>query len=253
MVDTVYCSSKHLTTILFPDKVTYLALGSEDFIGTAEGKTVSVQAATSTPPPSPSTILVKYGENSTIYHGAISYTPIPRNSFLDWSDSNIPKDLNPKFQIPSDSVTLEDKFIVRRIGILEGISKDRFKEYGKRADGIWFSISDLMRDEDYLYVKILVINKSSEEYKIRLVDFEYHTPRKDRSYQPKDDIKPVPNKGSNEVNMIPVKGEKYLVYAIPRYILAEDGFVRVTMRELKGTREFTQDIPHKIIANAKTF
>ncbi|MCA6431443.1 MAG: hypothetical protein IM613_18575, partial [Cytophagales bacterium] len=168
MLDTIYCSSKHLTTIVFPSKVTYLALGSEDYLGTAEGKTVSVQAATSTPPPSPSTILVKYGENADIYHGAISYTPVPIKSFLDWSDTAIPKDLNPKFQIPSDAVSMEEKFIVRSIGILEGISKDRYKELGSRSNGIFFSVSDMMRDEDFLYVKILVANKSSEDYRIQL-------------------------------------------------------------------------------------
>jgi hypothetical protein len=251
--DTIFVSSNHLTTILFSEPVTYLALGSEDFVGTAEGKTVILKAGISNPPPPSTTILIKYGADERIYHGAISFAPIPPISFIDFSEKKPTKELNPSLSVAYDSATIEAKMINRRIGIMEGITKDRIKEIAIKTDGIILSVSDLIKDEDYLFVKILFLNKSKTDYAIDFVDFAYHTPREDRSYQGREEIKPVPVRGSNEVKLIPVKSEKYLVYAVPRFIMTSKGFMKLTVREKKGARILSLDVPYKLIESTKNF
>jgi len=251
--DTVFVSSNHLTTILFSEAITYLALGSDDYVGTAEGKTVILKAGSSAPPPASTSILIKYGPDEKIYHGAISFKPIPPRSFLDFSDKPATKTLNPNLSIKNDSATIESKMINRRIGIMEGIAKDRIKEIAIKTDGIIVSVSDMQKDEDFLFIKILFINKSKAPYKIDLIDFAYHTPREDRSYQSKDEIKPIRIRGSNEVSMIDIKNEKYLIYAIPRFVLTSKGFMRATIREKNGSRILSVDVPYKLIESSKLF
>lgn len=251
--DTIFVSSNHLTTILFSEPVTYMALGSEDFVGTAEGKTVILKAGSANPPPATTSVLIKYGSDERIFHGAISFAAIPPMSFIDLSEKAPSRDLNPKLSLVSDSANIEAKMINRRIGIMEGIAKDRIKEIAIKTDGIILSVSDLIKDQDYLFAKILFLNKSKTDYLIDFVDFAYHTPREDRSYQGKEEIKPVPVRGSNEVKVITSKSEQYLVFAVPRFIMTSKGFMRITFREKKGARILSLDVPYKLIESTKNF
>jgi hypothetical protein len=249
--DTIFVSSSKNTYVVFNSEVTFLDLGTKDFVGLMDGKSVILKAVKDSP--IPTSVFIKYGPEEKIYHGTIVFMENPATTFVDFRSEDLPTVINSTRGIKPDSMSLDQKIIERRIGILEGSTKEKYKEIGEKHDNIIFSLSDMMRDQDYLYIKILLVNKSKLDYKIDFMDFSYHTPRNNRSFQDKDEIKPTVIKGSNDIKIVKSHSEAYLIYCLPKYVLTQEGFLNSSIREKDGARTFSISIKYKELMSAKTF
>lgn len=198
----------------------------------------------------PTSLYIRYGDR--YYNGTIAYRenlPI-EDEVLDFRNrKDLPEPINEGRAITVESPSLDRQFADRRIGVLEGKSKDRFSNIALMSEKIIFKLADLMQDDMYLYVKLGVINESKQNYSVKNVDFLFANRDNEREYK---QIQPE-EKLDNGIRDIQPKETKYLVFAFPKYTITAKWVLEITMTEAQGGRKMVLKIPYDKINDATKF
>lgn len=244
-IDTIYVSASKTTTLMFPNEILLFDIGSEEFGGVKSNtllllKSVDVKA-------NPTSILVQYGKDD-IYHGTLAYKETPPKTFIDFRKVLVPKVPNEMRSSQKDSTkTLDTDISEKRLNVLISDTKINYRTLAIRNDKMSLSLTDMMIDEESLYLKLIFMNENKLDYKIDFVEFIYAEPSESKELKGGYERKNVYPKASNKIEGVRGKDKRYLGFCIPRYALSRNGFLTIVMREKEGSRMMELTVPFKEI------
>lgn len=253
VLDTVWVTTNKTTTIIFPENIGKIDIGSEDFGAEKYLRTLTIKVASEDS--QPTSILVIYGEN--IYHGTLAYMRSPKKLFLDFSGvspKNMPSFPNEsRAQKQNDSLkNLDAQMSEKRLNIVLSDPKAVYKDVVSNNESIFISLFNMITDNERLYLKILILNRSKIQYSIDFTEFSYREPLEDKKLKGGYDTKNVIPVFTNKIDAVPGKEERYLGFAIPRYSLSKKGELLIVVREKLGSRSLKLTIPFTKILECKT-
>jgi hypothetical protein len=246
-VDTVYVSTNQSTYLVFPATIAFYDIGSEDFGADIQDNTLLIKAVSDKA--QPASILVKYG--SDFYHGTLVFKGKPKKNFIDLRKAAIPT-LNEGRGKRVDSLSnFENNIAERRLHILLSDPKIYYYEIAIKQDKIIVSLTNIMRDDENVFLKLFFINGTKLDYNIDFLEFIYHDPVE--IVKGASNLKNVNPIVTNKVDQIRAKQELYLGYCIPFFNQSKKGKLTVVVREKNGSRMITLDIPFSEILDCKSF
>ena len=233
-LDTVNCSFQNTSYLIFSEHVDFVDLGKPtSFSVFIEGNALLVKTLKSSP--DSSTLFVRSG--SQIWEGFVYANKGKRKYFYSFTNTsskgksadsitlalNVPK---------NDSVNLfKDK--CHRFSTI----KTEHLDLGFVSSSLDAAITVIRNDNKYTYLKFLVKNKTSIPYQLDFISFQYYQHlskgllRKSRKMP--NDVLPF---YKTEFKAVDAFKTQSLVYVIPSFGLAENGFLQVLFREMKGDR-----------------
>jgi hypothetical protein len=252
-LDTVWVTTNKTTTIIFPENIGKIDIGSEDFGAEKYLRTLTIKVASEES--QPTSILVIYGEN--IFHGTLAYKRSPAKLFMDFSNvspKNMPTFPNEnRAQKQNHSLkNLDVQMSEKRLNIVLSSPKPVYRDVVNNNETIFISLFNMIADEEKLYLKILILNKSKTQYQIDFTEFSYRQPLEDKDLKGGFDTKNVIPVFTNKIDVVPGKEERYLGFAIPRYSLSKKGELLIVVREKLGSRSLKLAIPYIKILECKT-
>lgn len=186
----------------------------------------------------PTSLYIRYGDK--YYSGTIAYKEnlSVDDEVLDFRNSvSLPEPINETRAITSESPSLEKQMIARRMGILEGRTKDRISTIAAIKEKLTFKLADIVQDENFLYFKFRFYNDSKTEYKIELIDFLYRNSKDEREYSQGLAL------DNNGVTKVPIRSDNVLIFVLPKFTITAKWELIVTIREKEGTRKLELTIP----------
>jgi hypothetical protein len=249
-VDTIYANTQRNTIIMFDQaiSVSMMDLGTKDYAGAIRNEnTVLLKAQKINA--EPTSIFIRYGDK--FYAGTIAYSPIlPNDGIVDFRNVQVlPEAVNPARAITPESDPIEKQVVDRRIGILEGMSKDRIKTVAtlESKEKLTLKLSDIMQDDNYLYVKLGVFNGSKIDYHLDMVEFMYVNRSNEKEYKREKIV------SSNHIQTVSNKDNENLIYCLPKFNISSKWELEVTVREKEGVRKIIVSIPYNEILKAPKF
>jgi hypothetical protein len=252
-LDTIYATTGKTVAIKCPDVIGTFDVGSEDFGGEKFDKVLKLKAADENA--KPTTLLIIYGDK--IYHGTLAYKATPPSYFIDFSKvqpQDIPQ-LPNKTRVNKEDDSLKNLAITmaeKRMNLILSEPKPTYKTIVTNNESIYLSLASLLSDDQNLYLKLLFINKSKQEYKIDLIEFSYREPLQDKDLKGGYETKNVLPIVSNKIEGVGAKSDLYLGFGIPKYALTKKGELLVIVREKTGSRSLKLSIPYEVVLTCKT-
>jgi len=257
-IDTIYCTAGSKTYVIFPDLVDWVDAGIKSYLSKKSGKTVFFAADKSGL--EPAMLVVKYGNQ--MWHGTIAYKEhlSENEQFVNLDNvepENMPSFVNEERVKEDESVSLSQKLMKRRLGILEGNPTDEEKQYAILSDKIIFKASIIRQDEEHFYFKLGLYNKSKLDFIVDIVDFEYKDIDASSGLESNHYEIPQDSYASkvNENGVTEVKGKDmvYLFYVVKKFKLSDKGSLAITVREKEGTRVLSFEIPQSVLIKSESF
>lgn len=246
--DTIYVSTNKTTTLMFPKDVILFDIGSEDFGGMKSNNLLLLKAVIDKA--QPTSILVQYGRDE-IYHATLVFKADPAKTFLDFRTAELPKVPSEARTAKKDSTaTLESQVAEKRLNLLIADTRVSYKTLAIQKEKLILSLSDMMIDEENLYLKVLFVNDSKLDYQIDFVEFVYKEPSEKKELKGGYERKNVYAKVHNKIDGVRGKDKRFLGYCIPKYALSKKGELEIVVREKNGTRVLELSVPFTEILTA---
>lgn len=249
--DTIYVSTRKNVWVNFPETVYNVDPGTKNYAAAIKNKAIVLKATEVGA--DPTSIIVQYGD-SKFYNGTLAINEIKAEVLIDWSkEKELPGILeNDRAIKEEETVQIEQLIVHKRIGKLEGISKARIKGVAIVNGKMALSAYDIRQDANYIYVKLLVVNKSKDPYNIEVTDFLYYDPQDNNAFGDGTQER-VTSLADSGLKTIDGKSENKIIYTIPRIVLGPKGYLLVTMNESNGTRRLEMKIPSAEINQSPSF
>lgn len=245
-LDTVFVSTRSTVTLIFPEDVNLLDVGTEDYGAKKSGNIVLLKAAFEKAPPTSFT--VQYGKTN-IYHATICYKENVA-TIIDLRNKEIPQIPN-KTRVVKDSTTnLDQTIATKRLNLLLSQPKIAYKTFAIKNEKILFSLVNMIIDEETVYLKFLLDNTSKTDYLIDFAEFIYIDENKELKTMDRKNVYP---KASNNIEGVRGRDLRYLGYAIPKYNLSKKGVLEIVLREKMGTRMLKLQVPYSEILQATMY
>ena len=268
-LDSVFVSHDKTTYLVFDHpfqpNTDFVDLGTTGFHSKIEGSAVFLKA--SKKGSSPTTLMIKNGD--TYYHGVIGYREHPENMFYDYrgsstdpnSDTPVPEVKSS--QVPpavirgseNKKVSSNDELLLveERLETLMNTTVE-LRTLGVVKDRIILAVTNVMADDNALYLKLLINNKSSGKYEIDFVNFQFVEPSKGnglkKSPSKTTDVFPITQTQAQTVNAYQ---KQWLGYALPLFNISDRGKLIISFREINGSRILKLEVPAKTILKTKVF
>ncbi len=253
-VDTIFSETAEKTYVYVVGDIRFIDVGSgkRDFsvnfaVNCAIIKAVHDQAL-------PTSIHIDYGDG--FYHGTLAYVKkcTEEQKIVDFRDKqdSIPAIAEEARVITKKDDEVDKSIVVERLGRLAGDPREKIKTVVKLDAGLKFSLFDLRKDDQFLYVKVGLENKSRSPYKIDRFTFGYLDVGLNTEKTGK-----VPHYVNIQRFFYPasveLKEKKYCVFAIPYMSLGKSGELEITMMEKDGTRTMVLTVDADRIIDAQKF
>ncbi len=236
--DTIFVNSTNTVYLVFPSSVRLVDVGKPDFYPVkAEDNTVLIRSTSDNV--EFSTLLVQYEDKS--FHAILKAKKKPSIFFYDFKDGIKPT--NPLIE-KKDSATVQPglltadqkKNLREKMDAVQTLPAEH-KTLGVVSDYLDAAVFAIRNDENNTYIKIVVRNETSLPYKLDFISFQYFQDYKkgflnQHKKSPKD-VFPILGP---EIKEVPPNETKALVYTIPSFALANDGYLLVSFREKAGDR-----------------
>ena len=233
-LDTVYCSFQNTSYLIFAEHVDFVDLGKpSSFSVFIEGNALLVK--TLKPSSDSSTLFIRSGNQ--IWEGFVYANKAKRKYFYSFTNTS------PKYK-STDSIALELKLpkndslnLVKNKCHLFSAIKTEHLDLGFVSSSLDAAITVIRNDNKYTYLKFLVKNKTSIPYQLDFISFQYYQHlskgllRKARKLP--NDVLPF---YKTDIAAVEAFKTQSLIYVIPSFGLAENGFLQVLFREMKGDR-----------------
>ena len=253
-IDTIWTNENDRTYIFVPYEVEFADPGSDEYVAVPKGQSVFLQAVTNNT--QPSRIMIRYNNGSYNY-GTVAYKkPLKQNEAI----------IDLRHSIDSTSIemaeerygtergpSIDEQLIHRRVGVMLGDKKQYIRSLAIKSDKLILTVTNIMNDEGYYYVKLLFINDSKQDYDLDYVEFKYTDKVEDRSYKGVMNEKIVLPATKVAQKEIPAKSEGFLVYAIPKFNVSKSGELIITAREKNGSRTLLVAIPEDELIDSNNF
>ena len=195
-------------------------------------------------------VTIKLIDGSTWY-GMIEYDPENKQIFYDYQGNYSTKNIKKAETQQKDSIGV----IKDRLSYCTS-QKTNFEGFGVNKNRIYWEISNIMSDDNFLYIKIVVSNKSGHVYEITngkaLFTYEEGKSRniKKKEASVKVDGLVVYHQGKGK---IAAYSNEVLGYVIQSYPLNSKGTLTVKFLEANGKRNYEIVIPFKYMEKIGVF
>jgi len=195
-------------------------------------------------------VTIKLVDGSTWY-GMIEYDPENKQIFYDYDCDNRIKKTKKVEKEQKDSISV----IKDRLNYCTS-QKTNFEGFGVNKNRIYWEISNIMSDGNFLYIKIVVSNKSGHVYEITngkaLFTYEEGKSRniKKKEASVEVDGLVVYHQGKGK---IAAYSNEVLGYVIQSYPLNSKGTLTVKFLEANGKRNYEIVIPFKYMEKIEVF
>ncbi len=252
--DTIFVSHPSRNVKITFDKFDYppaVDIGTYDFAAKVLG-CCDVVLKAAVEHGKPTSLYIRYGDK--YYNGTIAYMedlPLDDEVIDFRNKEDLPEPLNSTRAITSNenAPSMEKQVAMRRLGILEGREKDRYSSVATVNEKIFLKMADVMQDDNYLYIKLGVFNKSKADYAVSGFDFLFRNRSDEMEFymvQPKDIIY------SGKLN-IQTKGEGYVVAAFPKFNISSRWELLITLKEKGGGRSVELVVSYDHVVNCEKF
>lgn len=248
-IDTVFINEKYPIYIVTDYDIHLVDLGERDtlFDGEIAGNTLKLE--TSYRNWEPAVLSVKSGDD--FYYPVIAHKDsIPFNK-RDYRFSRKTKISDQPLRVEDNStpmVEMKNINVIQRLGILKGDPSVEFKGIARVDHKMVLQLANMMQDEDFYYLKLVLHNKSKETYIVDYVDLTYIENSTDpRTTHQAVVIDKIEEEKVNRKEIIE------LIYAIEKYKLGDKGTIRCTLREKEGSRMLSFEFDYKEMLNSKQF
>lgn len=237
-LDTVFCDTKNTSYIVFEEEVSLIDIGNpEDYVAQVKENIVFVKPLRENV--SPTTFLIK--TDKKIYYGTLVFNAKKKKYFYDMkgesknpntptqnlNTTNIPEGTNAK----STDLPLKQKLADF------GTIKNEINTLGFISSNMDGAVTVIRNDDKNTYLKFVVKNKTSIPFKLDFISFQYYQDMKKgtlrKSKKAPLDVFPLAEPTIKEIG--PGTTEA-LLYVIPTYALANNGYLMVLVRESSGDR-----------------
>lgn len=254
--DTIYVSSIRSTYLVFDVPVNVCDIGLiEQYMAKIEDKTVFIKAKIEN---SRSTnFLVQYGSN--YIHGVIKYMEQPQKYFYDFTNTQTTVGLTEKEKSlralevkKKEDEAKKEQYLTKVRYRLTSFSRerDKYKTLGLVEHKIYIGLTNVLNDDLCTYFKIKLVNKSTVNYQIDYINFNVMQEKALDKDIHRRDVEVVL---TNNISNIAPRNEEYYCVALPLIGLKSDEIVRITLREVSGSRTIKLDIPAEKILNASLY
>lgn len=274
--DTIQVCNENSVYIIFPSKIVFIDVGNRDnFSADDDGKnTFSIKAMNNNVGVSPMLINT---EDGTVYSFILYPTNKIKKYFYDYRGKTDKKEvekpkehklsevngteiyaINVKEELHKDASANESKQIVdieELMGKMTKVLKTKNEEtsYGVISDLLKASVSVIRNDKNVTYLKVLIKNNTSIEYKLDFISFEYVQVLNKGFMKAKKEKKidvfplfPPPEK------FIEANKSAAIGYCIPVFGLSNKGYLMISFREKNGDRVIKIKVPGKVIQKSGT-
>lgn len=272
-IDTVYVSTRMNTVISMPSKVLIVDPGNQDYaINYLEDLVIIKSKSTGARPTSllvksvtevniwivayrdvPPKLLVKFnpGSPSDSFKGGVTNNGVRDEVISTQLGEEVrPRNLDgvrPNVAVRNVVIPPE---VNRKVKNIMGFPRE-YNDIGQRLSGIYFMLSGIYLDADYIYFKFIIINNSQVAYELDLVSFEHQYAQKFGKKQQAVQGNVYVSEYFDTVNVVLPGREERAVYLLPIYAFNEKDNIRVKMTEKVGERLIDFDIPGKVIINGE--
>jgi hypothetical protein len=205
-------------------------------------------------------ILIRYG--SRYWMGRLVYVSGPVMQLYDFSNGTPTMDnlSGPPFAgsyavnaLMMNKAREKQAVIDRNLARLRK-EREENRSVAVAENNLVLSLANIRNDQDFTYLRFKVINKTNIDYNVDFTDFQLVENSKKNFLGKKknEGRRPLAPSGGEENQNIRGRSTGYLTYAIPLYAATQNGYLEVTLRELKGARVLVLPIPSRIINKAPT-
>lgn len=256
-VDTVYSSNKGRSYLIFPTSIDWADIGSQEYVAKKDNKTLFIVALQKDA--KPASIVIKYGDN--IFHGTLAFaeTLTPQQQIINFNDIVATKAtdfVNEKRVEDDQEESLVRKVVDRRLGTMEGYSKDEQSTIAQYKDKIIFKTSIMRKDDEVYYFKLDLYNKSKLDFHVDYIDFTYKD-EEESGLIKKSTVDPIKiyerNHDSKDEIVVAPKKFASIYAAIKQYAVGNKGWLEITIREKKGMRLLSFEIEEEDLIKIKEF
>ncbi len=192
-------------------------------------------------------VTIKLSDGSTWY-GIIEYDKENKQIYYPFYNQKKNSKRNTEIE---DSLTV----IKKRLSYCLS-KKTNFQSFGMNKNRIYWEISNMMTDENFTYIKIVVNNRSGHEYKITngraLFKYEEGKSRNLKKKEAKVEVDGIVSywEGKSSINAY---SSEILGYVIQSYPLNNNGSLIIEFMEYEGKRNYEINIPFKYIQKLEVF
>lgn len=264
--DTVYVTLDNTVYLTFPEKIELVDIGKhEEYAAEVLNENLVTIRALNIGSKT-STIMIKYGKNYKQFFLQV----VPRATKFHYDFG-----INKKYVQTENPVIITKEKAIEKTEELEAeveledgkkpVPKDILKKCKKMIEikneesslGIFSKfleagVTVIRNDKDNTYLKILINNKSTLPYKFDFISFQYfQSMKKGFGKQEKKAPQDVFPLLDNNNQVVPPLATSKVIYVIPSFALANDGYLLINFREKEGDRVLKIKIKSDKIQSAK--
>jgi hypothetical protein len=255
----IFVSDSSTTYIVFSGPISLVDVGmAGGYLVKIEANAVFVRAKKKRTATTP--ILIRYG--SRYWMGRLVYVSGPVMQLYDFSNGTPTMDnlSGPPFAgsyavnaLMMNKAREKQAVIDRNLARLRK-EREENRSVAVAENNLVLSLANIRNDQDFTYLRFKVINKTNIDYNVDFTDFQLVENSKKNFLGKKknEGRRPLAPSGGEENQNIRGRSTGYLTYAIPLYAATQNGYLEVTLRELKGARVLVLPIPSRIINKAPT-
>lgn len=258
--DTIYVSDNKNIYISFDEQPKHAYFDKTLYIGQLNGKTLQLRAVSKNP--IITAIQIEF-ENGN-YGGFLKYAKSPKYLFNEHhsqkkqdpvtikTDTIIKENNEEQASITREEMLQYDIKIIQERTNMVVSKKNKYNDLGAYENNIMAAVTEINNDRTHFYFKIVIHNKTTVDYKVNLLNFSYVEKYKTGIFKKaKENPKELFPEVKSKNLLIKGKEMQALGYAIPLFALGEKSFLRIKINELNGSRNFTIEIPSKILSNCE--
>lgn len=243
LLDTIYVSELSTCSMIFPEEISLVDLGSSSFSASTHGKVLLLKAAPDSYGILPTTLFVRFGSEG-YFQGFLAYAPKPKEPFYDWrrmkaelpalEEAEIKKEaLAAKKDLPKSPDSLLVDTARLGLALLKSMEREHFS-LGEIRHNMELSISNIRHDNQLTYLKLSLRNRSSLPYRLSFVGLQLREPVRKKGLQ--DMISPIQYVLSEIPQTTqPLSSED--IYLVFKHIPSpKKAFFEISIRESEGTR-----------------
>jgi len=257
-LDTIFVNDG-TSYLIFNHKIYAHGLGNErDFAAVAYENCIMVRAGNRRDG-TLSSIFVSYGDSTYLqyYYALLCYR---KNSMREFYDKRDEFNRNRGSYVQQRMVRQlreeeTDEYFISELKTRSDIikrMKDEVFDYGIAEDGIGAHLRLIRTDDNYAYLKFVVVNSTSVGFNFEHISFQYvQRYRQGFWRKKKEKFTDVFAVVMNSKLSVGAHSLEPMVYIIPTYGIRSDERLVITFRETKGSRKLVFEVDNKAIMQSK--
>lgn len=238
--------------IIFPSKVIYVDLGSNNIIaGKADGTENVIRLKAATEDFESETNLSVICDDGSFYPFNARYAAEPIMLNIDMRNMTVPTANTPSTALLTELGNEPPKDVNWTMQYIYNADKKLVRHIGDKQQKIHFSMKGIYVRNGIFYFHTLIKNQSHVSYDVEYIKFKI-VDKQIAGRTPVQEKELPPVRIYNKVSQIKGKSTSRVIYALPKFTLPQDKILVVVLIEKDGGRHLSIQIESSDIANAKT-